>query len=168
MSRRLLVVYVMKAKYPFLPKSSQRLTPGGFWAIPLMDGSFGCGVVLELHPKGIPGSKVAFLTGLLNWHGMSPPTSEALAGSRTLEQGVAHILAITQTDGEVLGNRQLVLDGIEPWFFVDGDVIRKGFTRLRKWKRQDAGCYPALSWWSYDVIQIYANKHLLGYMPSRA
>ena len=158
----------MKAKYPFVPKSNQRLIPGDFWAIPLADGSFGCGVVLELYPKGMPGSKVAFLAGLLNWHGMSPPTSEAIAGSKTLEQGVTHILAITQTGGEVLGNRPLNLDGIEPWVFINGDVIQKGFTQLRKWKRGDNNHYPTRSWWGRDVIQIFANKHLLGYMVSRA
>ena len=158
----------MRDKYPFIPKSNQRLLPGDFRAIPLADGSFGCGVVLELYPKGLPGSKVAFLAGLLDWHGVLSPTSEALAGSKTLKQGVAHILAITQTGGEVLGNRPLKLDGIEPWVFINGDVIQKGFARLRKWRRKDNECYPALSWWGYDVIQIFANKHLLGYMPGRA
>lgn len=158
----------MKAKYPFVPKSNQHLAPGDFWAIPLVDGSFGCGVVLELYPKGLPGSKVAFLAGLLNWHSTSPPTPEALAGSHTLEQGVTHILAITQTGGEVLGNRPLGLDGIEPRVFISGDVIQKGFTRLRAWRRKDNDRYPSLSWWGYDVIQILANKHLLGHIESRA
>ncbi|HEU0144342.1 MAG TPA: Imm26 family immunity protein [Nitrososphaera sp.] len=158
----------MKTKYPFVPKSNQHLSPGDFWAIPLLDGSFGCGVVLELYPKGLPGSRVAFLAGLLNWHGTSLPTSESIAGSQTLEQGIVHILAISQTGGEVLGNRPLELNGIEPWVFINGDVIQQGFTRLRKWKRKDNKRYPTLSWWGYDVIQIYANKHLLGYMATRA
>ncbi len=158
----------MKTKYSFVPKSNRYLSPGDFWAIPLADGSFGCGVVLELYPKGLPGSKIAFLASLLNWHGNSLPTFESIAGSHTLEQGIVHILAITQTGGSILGNRPLELDGIEPWVFINGDIIQRGFTQLRKWRRKDNECYPTLSWWGYDVIQIYANKHLLGYMESRA
>jgi hypothetical protein len=159
---------VVQVKYPFTPKSNRHLSPGDFWAIPLVDGSFGCGIVLELYPTGLPGSKIAFLAGLLNWHGSLPPTSESIAGSHTLEQGVAHILAITQTGGEVLGNRPLELDGIEPWVFISGDVIQKGFTGIRVWKLEDNDRYRPLSWWGYDVIQIFANEHLLGHAESRA
>jgi hypothetical protein len=152
----------MKPDYPFVPKSNKHLSPGDFWAIPLKDGTFGAGIVLELYPKGRPGAKVAFLAGLLDWHGTSMPTCESIAGSCTLKQGVAHILAVTQTGGVIIGNRALQLDGIEPWVFINGNLIQRGFTELRESERKDAGSYPSLSWWGYDVIQIYANKLLLG------
>src|ERR1700754_3406964 len=135
----------MKPDYPFVPKSNKHLSPGDFWAIPLENGTFGAGMVLELCPKGLPGARMS-----------------SIAGSRTLEQGVAHILAITQTGGAIIGNRALDLDGIEPWVFINGNVIQRGFAELRAFRRGDAGCYPTFSWWGYDVIQIYANKLLVG------
>lgn len=157
---------IMAQRYPFVPKSSLRLTPGDYWSIPLQDGSFACGRVIELSPPGIPGSKVSFLGGLLRWHGNTPPTTEAIAGCPTLEQAQMHILSITTTGGMVLGNRPLVADGIVPFEFIYGNTIRRGFTAVRAWKRSDVGILPAFSTWGYNFIWLRAHKHFLGYIPS--
>jgi hypothetical protein len=157
--------------FPFVPKSSQGLEPGDFWSIPLQEGGFGCGRVLEHMPKGMPGARVGFLAALLDWRGETPPSAAGIAGAKALEQGLLHILGITQTGGAVLGNRPLSLDALEAWVFVNGNVVQRGFTPLRPWRRGDAQALPSLSWWGYDVIQILANKHLGprgGAKPSRA
>lgn len=146
--------------FPFVPKSSHKLEPGDFWSIPLERDGFGCGRVLELMPEGMPGARVGFLGALLDWRGEVPPFAASIAGARALEQGVMHILGITETGGSVLGNRPLSLDALEPWVFSNGNVVQRGFTPVRPWRREDAQALPSLSWWGYDVIQILANKHL--------
>lgn len=154
--------------FPFIPRSTVTLRPGDFWAVPISDGSFACGRVLELPPKGMRGQRVSFLGGLLDWHASSPPTSASIAGAGALEQGIMHLLAITSSGGEVLGHRALDLDGLEPGTFVNGNMVHKGFTRLRDWRLDDTVRYPGLSWWGYDVIQILAHKHFLGHVPRNA
>jgi hypothetical protein len=147
-------------KFPLVPKSTRFLQPGDFWAIPLSDGTYGCGIVLELAPLTIPSGSRAFLGALSSWHGDSPPSTDALAGQRCLEQGVMHILAITQTGGAILGNRPLKADGLELWLFADGNSVKRGFTPT--FSLRPLATLPSLGWWGYDVISIYAHKHLLG------
>src|SRR4051812_28661575 len=105
------------ATYPFVPKSSQLLSPGDFWAVPLRDGSFACGCVVELMPKGRPGARVGFLGGLLDWHAKDEPTSESIRDAGFVSQGTMHIRAITSTGGRVLGRRET---SVESWTFIHG------------------------------------------------
>jgi hypothetical protein len=151
-----------RREFPFVPKSAIALCPGDFWAVPVSDGSFACGRVLELMPKGVPGERVAFLGGLLDWHASLPPTADSIARAGTVEQGVMHVRAIINSGGEVLGHRPLQLDGLEPATFVNGNSVQKGFTRLREWCPEDTARFPSLSYWSYDVITTLAHKHFLG------
>jgi hypothetical protein len=109
----------------------------------------------------MPGARVGFLGALLNWRGEEQPTYESIAGAPALDQGVMHIMAITETGGVVLGNRALELDGVEPWLFGHGNDVQRGFTVLRRRTLADRQL-PTLGWWGYDVIQILANKRLLG------
>jgi hypothetical protein len=143
-----------------VPKSSLRLEAGDFWAIPLERGGFACGRVIEHMPNGMRGARVGFLGALLDWRDETPPSTARIAGAKALDQGIMHILAITTTGGTVLGNRPLSLDDLAPWVFIYGNVIQRGFTPLRAWRRDDAQSLPSLSWWGYDVIQLLANKHL--------
>jgi hypothetical protein len=147
-------------EYPFVPKSSVRLAPGDFWAIPLADATYACGRVIAPMPRGMPGNRIGFLGALLDWHGPSLPTSDSIAGAKAIEQGVMHILAITESGGMILGHRPLELDGIEPWTFAHGSVLQRGFTPVRALALSDRGQYPTLSWWGYDVVQIKANALL--------
>jgi hypothetical protein len=154
-----------KMSYPFVPKSSAKLKCGDFWSVPLQDGTFACGRVIELPPKGRPGAKVSFLGGLLQWRNDAPPTAIAIASAPVIEQGVMHILSITTTGGEVLGHRPLALDKIEPFEMICGDTIQRGFTPVRPWKKSDNELLPTFSTWGYNVIWLKAHKHLLGYIP---
>ena len=70
-----------------------------------------------------------------------------------------HIKAILETGGCVLGNRSLASDGLSAFTFIHGATIQKGFTPVRKWRKQDNENLPTFSWWGYDVAQIIANKH---------
>ena len=127
-----------RPSYPFVPKSATYLEAGQFWAIPLSDGRFGCGRVLDVprvpDPYILVGRR-AFLAGLIDWVADAPPGSDAIAGARLVAQGFAHIKAITTTGGSVLGIRPLELDGIVParWKSHEGGGtvwIYEGATRL--------------------------------------
>jgi hypothetical protein len=75
-----------------------------------------------------------------------------------------HILAVTQTGGAILGNRPLEADRLKPWLFADGNTVKRGFAST--FSLRPLNTLPPLSWWGYDVISIYAHKHLLGIQPS--
>jgi Immunity protein 26 len=145
--------------YPFTPKSSQKLLRGDFWAIPLSNGMYGCGRVVEHMPKGMPGAKVGFLGGVLDWHSATPPDTGSIAGAIFLCQGIMHVKAIITSGGQILGNRPLEADKLDTFTFIHGNTIQKGFTPLRSWCREDNGTLPVLSWWGYDIALSVANKH---------
>ena len=112
-------------------------------------------------PVGMPGARVGFLGGLLDWRASSPPDTQSIAGARFIAQAVMHILAITSSGGSILGHRDFALDGLESWTFVYGNTIQRGFTPLRAWRREDRGEFPSLSWWSYDPVQLRANLYFI-------
>jgi hypothetical protein len=141
--------------YPFVPRSTAALLPGHFWAIPLSDGSFGCGRVIELKAPGTVSARVSFLAAVLDWHADVPPTSDNIAGSQCLDQGQAHLKVITESGGAVLGHRPLELDNIEPWefrgqMFHVNSYVHKGLRPLRP-QQPDDSCLPVLSTWGYHV-----------------
>jgi hypothetical protein len=147
-------------KYPFEPKSNAHLEAGQFWAIPLSNGRFACGRVLDVPREPDPAFPVSsriFLAGLLDWSASEPPTGESIAGVRLLEQGFAHILAIRTTGRLVLGCRPLELDGLTPYHWLSASVIGRdtwvyeGARRLRPADKADAGM-PVLGVWGYGVI----------------
>ncbi len=100
--------------YPFVPKSNAYLRPGHFWQIPLSNGWFACGRVLQIDHNLRYGSRTTILAGLIDWSGDSLPTSIAIAGCKLLEQGEVHIKSISWNNGQILGYRPLEEDGIEP------------------------------------------------------
>ncbi len=78
--------------YPLEPKSIAYLRAGQFWAVPLSDGRFGCGRVLYVPSPSDPQPSLylntrIFLAGLMEWSGSEPPTAQAIAGCKLLEQG---------------------------------------------------------------------------------
>ena len=86
--------------YPFVPRSNALLQPGHFWALPLSDGSYGCAMVTRIEE----GSRVGFCAVVLDWNGTTLPTTSALRNVNVLsEEGNAHLKAITETGGSVLG-----------------------------------------------------------------
>jgi hypothetical protein len=90
--------------YPFEPKSTNRLEPGHFWALPLSNGTYGAAVVLSPGTKedGSRHSRL-FIAGLLDWNGKTPPGATDLQRREIAKSGVAHIRAIQRTGGAILG-----------------------------------------------------------------
>lgn len=151
--------------YPFAPKSTSNLVPGQFWAIPLKDGSYGCGRVIDLLTKRSSGSQVTFLAGILDWHSRKLPTAENIAGAKCLDQAKVHILTILRSGGCVLGQRDLELDGIEPWVFKEAHFhpnswILRGLKRIRRQTPADFDL-PLLGAWQTGVPCSVAEHEFL-------
>lgn len=58
------------------------------------------------------GSRTSFHAGLLDWVGTDPPTAESIAGATLVEVGHAHIDAISDEGGAILGERPLQADAL--------------------------------------------------------
>lgn len=152
-----------EVKYPFVPKSNRSLIPGQFWVIPLNNGKFACGRVIEVHPF----ETKMFLAGLMNWIGEIVPKENDLAGKQTIKQGQVHIKTIHQTglNGMIIGYRNLSLDKIEPDFFKSQDgyqsgtsKLMKGYQEIRPLTKDESDLYPTFSTWGYDVIRVLAEE----------
>lgn len=154
--------------YPFTPKSTSYLLAGQFWAVPMRDGRFACGRVLQVTGDGHPWASTStrtFLAGLLDWSGDEQPTAESIAGASLLLQGKAHIKAITTTGGVVLGHRPLEADHLRPYEWLSARVVNPnhvfaGLTYLREASREDQQNLPVMSTWGFKVIQVSANSRL--------
>lgn len=144
--------------YPHVPKSTATLVPGQFWSIPLSDGTFGCGRVIEVVAASQPGARRIFLAGVLDWHGSSPPDFDSIAGAGCFDQGKAHIVTITDTGGCVLGHRPLELDGIEAWTFRGAEFWRNSMvycgTRPIRPQTPEDDTLPVASGWGRAVAWI--------------
>lgn len=154
-----------KTVYPYVPKSANSLRPGDFWALPLSDGSFGCGRVVQIPPKGVQISTMHFLAAILDWQSAGLPTVESIAGARCLDQGSAHIKVITTTGGCVLGFRELSLDGVEPWLFREFDSwinsrVLHGAIPIRPQTPEDESL-PVLSTFGFNVPRLIAEKRFV-------
>ena len=161
--------------YPFEAKSIAYLRAGQFWAVPLSDGRFGCGRVLYVPSPSDPEPSLylntrIFLAGLMDWSGYEPPTAQSIAGCKLLEQGRAHVTAITDTGSKILGQRDLGLDGLSGLLQVShrggGTVwLYEGGKRLRAATRQEQQTLPVMSVWGRRVIVLLAERHLLRREP---
>src|SRR5580765_7586963 len=130
--------------YPLIPKTNAQLSPGQFWSIPLADGRFGCGRVLQVDRDKPVGGRTRFIGAILDWVGEAPPTFEAIAGSAVLAVGNAHVRLISFGGGAILGERPLDADVIEPPAAVNtywGD----GYGVMRAERRFIAGDPPPTS-----------------------
>ena len=155
--------------YPFEPKSNAYLRSGQFWGVPLSDGRFACGRVLGVPPKDDDflwlSSKI-FVAGLMDWVGDAPPTAESIAGTELLAQGLAHVKAIRENGGLVLGIRHLELDGIiglrEVTHRGGGTVyLYEGLRRLRPATREEAATLPVFGTWGYHVVRVLAEARFV-------
>ena len=87
--------------YPLIPTSEHDLRAGQFWSIPLSDGRYGCGVVMEVDQM----ENVDYFHGvLLDWVGRSRPTvQDVVAATEILGKRSCGVLAITVGDGQIEG-----------------------------------------------------------------
>src|SRR5688572_3200812 len=148
--------------YPFVPKSTAFLRPGQFWAIPLRDGRFACGRVMQLHYVDGVLQRRGFLAGLMDWCGKEPPSFENIAGKSIVEEGNAHIKTITENRGEILGLRPLELDGIEPGLYLDSCggpncLVQRGYDVIGRASAKQKRELEVFSTWGYHVIVIAAE-----------
>jgi len=157
---------IKEAAYPFEPKSIARLQAGQFWAVPLPDGRDACGRVLHVPgaADGLYLNSRIFLAGLMDWSGLEPPTSEAIAGCGLLAQGRMHVTAIRDTGNLIIGQRDLELDGIVGLRQVShrggGTVgLYEGGQRLRPATADESRTLPVMSVWGRRFIQVLAEKH---------
>jgi hypothetical protein len=60
--------------YPFIPKTTSKVSVGDIWSIKLDDGWYSAGRVLEII------SRVMVLGGVLDWTGEVQPTEGSIAG----------------------------------------------------------------------------------------
>ena len=139
--------------------------PGQYWSIPLKDGSFACGRVIQLPCGEASSSKVQFLAGLLDWHSSTEPTSDAIANRPCIAQGIAHIKTIKETGGLILGFRPLELDLIEPWeargaqHHKNSHVVR-GFETVRPQEPTD-DVLPIRSIFGFHFMKLTAERKFL-------
>lgn len=96
-----------KASSTFVPRSTTRLERGHYWSIPLPSGQFGAGCVVGRAVREGKTSPRLFLAGVIEWISNAPPRSEDLFGREIYRLGFAHIKAITESGGEILGKAQL-------------------------------------------------------------
>jgi hypothetical protein len=149
--------------FPFKPRSTAELMPGDFWALPLTEGKYGCGRVVALKPKHGTGSRFMFLAALLDWIGTSPPTSEHIASCSAIAQGQVHLRSVYETGGQVLGNRPLETDGIEPAFFLSESpgvqcMLLRGYEPLRSATAEEQASLPVFRTWGYLIITHRAEE----------
>ena len=153
----------MPLRYPFIPKSTAQLSPGQFWAVPLSDGRFACGRVLQLGGSEIPTKSRGFFGGLHAWVGAVEPDASAIAASSFLEFGAMHIRAITELGGNVLGEASLQNFQMPTLLSAMGGpdtMLLSGADALRKAKRSEWGTLPVLGYWGYGHIREIAEHRL--------
>ena len=117
--------------YPFTPKSTSYLEPGQFWAIPLSNGNFACGVVLAKLSNGQKTDNRVFLAALVNWSGPHEPISENIKNTQILKEGAAHIKAIQTTGGSIIGKLEFNDLPASPKEYTD-DIVTMGYGVLEK------------------------------------
>jgi len=154
--------------YPFIPKSNRSLSVGDFWGVPLSNGTYACGRILQLPSKESEltrGSKTLIFVGLLDWNSTSEPTFDSIAGARVCKQGAAHIKTISMNGERVLGNRPLELDGIvipyETHAAGPPCNLLQGFNIIRPAVKSDFEKYETRVVWGFKVISNSAECRFL-------
>lgn len=152
-------------RYPLVPKSTSPLRPGQFWAVPLRDGRFACGRVLQLGGEENPVPTRAFFGALHSWVGETPPRETTPLGADLVDFGLMHIRAIVESGGCILGERPLAADRLEVPLLLsahggEGTSILRGAAKVRAANSDEWGRYPVLAYWGKDFIQALANEKL--------
>ena len=94
------------------------------------------GVVLALRRKHGAIDRRSFLAGLLDWSGDAMPDAGELDSRPVRERGFAHIKAITENGGEILGE-------IKPCWDYPSEIEPT----------------DSISTWGYGVIRVYGQKY---------
>ncbi len=153
-------------KYPFVPRSTAYMKEGQFWDVPLRNGQYACGRVLQFETSDNKKNSRMFLAGLIDWVGEIPPTSEAIDGAKLLEQGMAHIRTIAFNGGAIRGYRPLELDSVTPILELShmplSDCwLTRGFENLRLATIEERKRLYIRSTWGLGVIKIIADTYFV-------
>jgi hypothetical protein len=147
-------------KYPFTPKSTASMIEGQIISIPLSNGTYACGRVLEIRK----GSRTAFLVALMDWNSPNSPDSNTITNSKILKHGQVHIKAIIESGSEIVGHRELALDEIEIPLTLDSSpdtkcLLRQGFTTLGYASTEQRKTLKVFSTWGYSVLKNTAEHN---------
>jgi hypothetical protein len=153
---------VRPRSFPFTPKSLANVYKGDFWGIPLSNGSFACGRVIQIHPLQ---RRTIFLAGLLDWNEDALPTYDSISGARCIDQRQAHLKTILENGRDILGNRALELDAIQPWLVRGAHLPRNshvlhGLVPVRAQTPED-DCLPVFKGWGFKVLSIAAERRFV-------
>jgi hypothetical protein len=116
------------------------------------------------------GNSRTFLAGLMGWESDDPPTASALSGGVLVAQGWAHIVTIQKNGGQILGHRELALDGIcglrEVSHRGGGTVmLYEGDTAVRPATAEEAALMPVMATWGYNVVSVLAERLFVKRLP---
>ncbi len=157
-------------QYPFVPKSTAYMREGHFWHIPLSNGRFACGRVLQFDLRYGKRHSRMFLAGLLDWYGKKLPTANSIAGCKLLEQGGVHIRTIACNQSAILGWRSLDDDLLQPFLELSqtpgqGCWLMRGLEYLRPATLQEQKTLYVHSTWGPSVIRLLAERYLVKKSP---
>jgi len=110
--------------YPFSPCSATALQVGDLIAVPCEPSAWGCLQVLEVTRTG-PGTRSAFVAGLLPWRGPSPPTRLVVAGLAATEHALVGIEMFTKGGLQVV-DQAVVVPTDRPSYFRDPGAAAVG------------------------------------------
>ncbi len=156
----------MNVKYPFVPKSTSYLEPGQFWAVPLSNGKFACGVVLQLMYVEGKLYRSAFLAGLLNWSGSNLPSENDIKDNEIIEHGQAHIKIIGGHGGEILGKVNWEDSKLQiPLTLSESPGrncrLQRGYEILNKASSSQQKTLEVFEAWGFRIICLLAEKHFV-------
>lgn len=137
------------------------LRPGQYWAIPISNGRFACGRVMQLNTPEIPTKSRTFFGGLHDWVRTKPPSPDSIARASFVAFGVMHIRAITTTGGAVLGVHPLQADAIPKLLSAhggSGTMLLHGADPIREARPEEWGTLPVLGFWGYNFIRELAES----------
>jgi len=142
------------------------MVEGQFWDIPLSNGLYACGRVLQFDYSTGKKDSRGFLAGLLDWTGQRLPDFESIAGTKLLYQGDVHIRTIAFNKGLIRGYRPLELDGITPFLELShmpgNDCwLRRGYEWLRLATLEERKSLYIHSTWGLGVIAIKAEYYFV-------
>ncbi|MDF1763846.1 MAG: hypothetical protein P1U57_10585 [Oleibacter sp.] len=151
-------------KYPFVPKSTAYLKEGQIMSIPLSDGSYACGRILQLKVEGEKRDSRMFIAGLMDWHGNEPPCSEAISGTKILAHGQVHVKTVKECGAEIVGYLDLGEDNTQIPLSLDQSPgrncrLRRGYDLLDPASDSEQSTLHVFSTWGFKVMKNLAEKH---------
>lgn len=137
---------------------------GNIISLPLSNGFYACGVVLQFDYSTGKRNRTSFIIGLLDWTSQNIPTSETISSSSVIEHGQVHVKTIGETNSEIIG--LLSKDLFEIPLSLDQAPskdchLRQGFEILRLASTEEQSKYSVFKTLGYNVFRILAEKHFV-------